>query len=157
MWNFIDLIENEFVYHSKSYNKNHIINHYEEMLKKVFTLLQKLSEKSKNLKLICIYLSLLTKSNAIKIFLKDNNICFLENNIETSDLSKIFHYKLKLHFNELFNFGNVGDRILHENGSSLYFLIKVLLFLLEKINLKNLTTNIESNNGKLFLLQSLEI
>ena len=91
---------------------------------------------------------LLTKSRVVKIFLKSYKINSLDVDttmMDTNDvLLCLFENELKIYFKDLCKYKTVDDKI------SINFLIKCLLFILEKLNVGSLARMMENKNGKKF-------
>jgi hypothetical protein len=91
---------------------------------------------------------LLTKSRVVKMFLESNKINLLD--VDTAMVDKndvllcLFENELKIYFKDLCKYKTVDNKI------SINFLIKYLLFILEKLNVGSLARMMENKNGSEF-------
>ena len=142
-WSLIELFELELEYYSE-HNDAINISLYTAVFEKLISLLHQISKKSHVFEFICVYLMLLTKSKAIKDYLKDNKIRLFEESIDFADL---FINKLKFYFNDCIINENFDNLMSNEKSCSISYLIKPLMALLENLNIKQLAERINKNNG----------
>ena len=147
-WGFLDIFEIEMEYYTEN-NDTMNMSIYQNAFNNFVNLLDKLSKLSQSCKFICIYLTWLTKSKAIKDYLKQNRISLID---EPIDLQDLFLKKLKVYFNDFISNENDANCVItNENNNSINYLIKPLLFIIEKLSIRQLADTINKNNGTFYV------
>ncbi len=152
-WSFLDVLELEMEYYVEKNDKINI-NIYQNTFKNFVNLLEQSSKLSESCEFICIYLISLTKSKAMKDYLNENKICLIG---EPEDFEQLFLKKLKVYFNDFIINENDDYMMTIENNNSINYLIKPLLYIIEKLNIKRLADKINKNNGTFLFCLTLKL